>query len=321
MIIVTGAAGFIGSCLVNKLNNKGFHSIVAVDEFSREDKRKNLSGKSIAASVHRDDFFSWLDEHHQDVQAFYHLGARTDTTETDTALLDRLNLAYSKQVFRSCSLYSIPLLYASSAATYGDGTRGYDDRHDLVGLLEPLNAYGVSKNDFDRWVLQQTVTPPWWAGMKFFNVFGPNEYHKGRMASVILHAWKQLKETGGMTLFRSHRPDYRDGEQQRDFIYVKDVVAVLLFMMTAKPEAGIYNLGTGTARSFNDLARAVFAASGLSPSIRYIDTPLDIRDKYQYYTKAEMEKLKKAGYTPSFFTLEEAVRDYVQTYLETGTYY
>jgi ADP-L-glycero-D-manno-heptose 6-epimerase len=321
MIIVTGAAGFIGSCLVNKLNNKGFTDLVLVDDFSRHDKIQNLAGKSYHQQVHRDQFLAWFDANHQEVTAVYHLGARTDTTEMDTGVFDRLNLEYSKQLFARCTTYQIPIVYASSAATYGAGEHGYIDSHELVGLLQPLNPYGVSKNDFDRWVLDQEKTPPFWAGMKFFNVFGPNEYHKGRMASVVFHAYNQIREHGFVTLFRSHRPDFKDGEQLRDFIYVKDVVSVLLFMMNARPASGIYNLGSGNAHSFNALVKATFQACQLNPEVRFFDTPEDIRDKYQYFTEASMEKLREAGYSQPFFALEEAITDYVQTYLEEKNYY
>lgn len=321
MIVVTGAAGFIGSCMVNKLNNKGFSQILAVDDFSRSDKQRNLLGKQIAGFVHREEFIQWLENHHESVAAIYHLGARTDTTEMDVALFNRLNLNYSKAVFDACARHKIPLIYASSAATYGSGEHGYHDDHDLIPSLKPLNPYGDSKQQFDLWVLEQSVVPPFWAGVKFFNVYGPNEYHKGRMASVIMHSHKQISEKGTVTLFRSHRPDYNDGEQLRDFVYVKDVVSVLLYLMSAKPKSGIYNLGSGIARSFRDLAVSTFCALGMEPQILYVDTPEDIRDKYQYYTCADMKKLRGTGYTVPFYTLEEGVADYVRTYLEQGACY
>jgi ADP-L-glycero-D-manno-heptose 6-epimerase len=321
MIIVTGAAGFIGSCMINKLNNKGFGNIVAVDDFSRKDKMGNLNGKAVVEFVHRNDFFRWFEEHHSGVESIYHLGARTDTTETDQQVFDTLNLNYSKQMFKACAAYSIPLIYASSAATYGSGELGYLDDHTLVSQLRPLNAYGVSKNDFDHWVLSQYDAPPFWAGMKFFNVYGPNEYHKGRMASVVFHAYRQIRDSGVVTLFRSHRPEYADGEQLRDFIYVKDVVSVLLHLMVAQPDPGLYNLGAGEARSFNELVKATFAAAQQEVNINYVDTPSDIREKYQYFTCAAMEKLRRAGYRAPFFSLEEGISDYVQTYLKSGSYY
>ena len=320
MIVVTGAAGFIGSALVGELLRQGWQDIVAVDDFSRPDKAPNLEGKTLSAKVDRKEFHDWLDANQQLVQFIFHLGARTDTTEFDTAIFDELNLHYSQEVWKRCVKYGIPLVYASSAATYGAGEHGYDDDHDLIAKLKPLNPYGESKNDFDQWALAQTEKPYFWAGLKFFNVYGPNEYHKGRMASVVLHAFRQIRDTGGMKLFRSHRPDYKDGEQLRDFVYVKDVCDVCLFLMEHRKHSGIYNLGSGKARTFLDLARAVFAALGKDEKIEFIDTPADIRDKYQYYTEANMAKLKGIGYDKPFTSLEEGVGDYVTNYLIPGSY-
>ena len=320
MIVVTGAAGFIGSALVGELLRQGWQDIVAVDDFSRPDKAPNLEGKTLSARVDRKEFFDWLDANQQLVQFIFHLGARTDTTEFDTAIFDELNLHYSQEVWKRCVKYGIPLVYASSAATYGAGEHGYDDDHDLIAKLKPLNPYGESKNDFDQWALAQAEKPYFWAGLKFFNVYGPNEYHKGRMASVVLHAFRQIRDTGGMKLFRSHRPDYKDGEQLRDFVYVKDVCDVCLFLMEHRKHSGIYNLGSGKARTFLDLARAVFAALGKDERIEFIDTPADIRDKYQYYTEANMAKLKGIGYDKPFTSLEEGVGDYVTNYLIPGSY-
>jgi len=321
MIIVTGAAGFIGSCLVNKLNNKGYRNIVVVDDFSNPQKNKNLEGKAFVKKVHRDEFFSWFKENHNDVKFVFHLGARTDTTEFNKAIFDKLNLNYSKTMWNACVAYDLPLIYASSAATYGMGEFGYSDNHDLVEKLKPLNPYGESKNEFDKWVLQQTHAPYYWAGVKFFNVFGPNEYHKGRMASVVYHAFKQINATGKVKLFRSHNPDYRDGEQLRDFIYVKDIINLLWLGMMYQKDSGIYNMGTGKARSFLDLAKAVFAAMHKPVSIEFIDTPEDIREKYQYFTEADMSKLHSLDYNIPFYSLEEGVEDYVQGYLMGGMYY
>lgn len=334
MIIVTGAAGFIGSCMVSKLNNKGIKEIVLVDDFTQTRKQGNLTHKIFREQVERNTFPDWLERHAPETDFIFHLGARTDTTEFDKAVFDELNLNYSKTLWNICARHSIPLVYASSAATYGDGSLGYDDRDPALSYrLKPLNPYGESKNDFDKWVLQQEKAPPRWYGLKFFNVYGPNEYHKGRMASVILHAFRQIGSEGkAVKLFRSHRPDYKDGEQLRDFIYVKDVTDVMYFLMDGglqntengetKPAAsGIYNLGTGQARTFLDLVRSVYTAMDLPPVIEFIDTPIDIRDKYQYFTEAAMDKLRSAGYTKPFYSLEAGIEEYVQGYLISGGYY
>ncbi len=321
MIVVTGAAGFIGSCLVSHLNKAGYTNIVAVDDFSKHEKDENLNGKTLVAKVGRDDFMSWLEEYGEEVEFIYHIGARTDTTEFDTEIFDKLNLNYSKDIWNLAVKYNIPLVYASSAATYGLGEHGYKDDHGIVDKLKPLNPYGDSKNDFDKWILTQDTEPPFWAGLKFFNVYGPNEYHKGRMASVIFHAFNQINKTDGMKLFRSHNENYKDGEQLRDFIYVKDVVNVCLFLMEQEQPSGIYNLGSGKARTFLDLTKNTFKAMGKEPNIGFIDTPEDIRDKYQYYTEADMQKLIDAGYKTPFHTLEEGVADYVSNYLAEHKYY
>lgn len=320
MIVVTGAAGFIGSCLISGLSDKGYSGIIAVDDFTKTEKAGNLAGKAIKARIERKLFFEWLEQNAAQVDFIFHIGARTDTTEFNMAIFDELNTGYSRKVWEMAARFNIPLVYASSAATYGMGELGYGDTHEIVESLRPLNPYGISKNDFDRWALKQETTPPFWAGMKFFNVYGPNEYHKDRMASVIFHAHRQIKETGKVKLFRSHRPDFEDGKQLRDFIYVKDVVSVLIFMMEKQPDSGLYNLGTGKARSFVDLAMATFHALGQQPEIEFIDTPEDIRNKYQYFTEALMSKLIKAGYTDKFTSLEDGVMDYVSNYLVKGKY-
>lgn len=321
MIVVTGAAGFIGSCLVSRLNEAGYKDIVVVDDFSKKEKSKNLEGKIILAKVGRKDFIKWLSDFGKEVDFIYHIGARTDTTEFDKAIFDELNVNFSIDVWNACVKFNIPLVYASSAATYGLGEFGYKDDHDTISRLKPLNPYGDSKNDFDKWVLKQNAFPPFWAGLKFFNVYGPNEYHKGRMASVIMHAFNQIKETGGMKLFRSHNPDYTDGGQLRDFVYVKDVVEVCLFLMEKTPSSGIYNLGSGIARTFLDLAKNTFLNLDKEENITFVDTPIDIRDKYQYFTEANMSKLIQAGYTKKFHSLEEGVKDYVTNYLRHNEYY
>jgi ADP-L-glycero-D-manno-heptose 6-epimerase len=321
MIVVTGAAGFIGSCLVSRLNQAGHLNIVVVDDFSKKEKDKNLEGKTILAKVGRDGFVKWLNDFGQEVDFIYHIGARTDTTEFDVEVFNKLNLNFSKEVWNACVNFSIPLVYASSAATYGLGEHGYKDDHNVIPKLTPLNPYGDSKNDFDLWVLQQKVFPPFWAGLKFFNVYGPNEFHKGRMASVIFHAFGQIGKTGGMKLFRSHNVDYSDGEQLRDFVYVKDVVEVCTYLMESRPDSGIYNLGSGVARTFLDLAKNTFKSMEVEQNISFIDTPEDIRDKYQYYTEANMQKLIDSGYDKGFTSLEDGVADYVKNHLIGQKYY
>ena len=320
MIIVTGAAGFIGSCLIAKLNLENFNAIIAVDEFDTPAKNKNLEGKIIQEQVHRDSFFEWLDKNYEEVEFIFHIGAKTDTTEFDTELLNKMNTQYTKDIWTKCIDYQIPVVYASSAATYGLGEFGYDDIETDIHKLQPLNPYGQSKQDFDIWALAQSEAPFYWAGLKFFNVYGPNEYHKGRMASVIWHAYNQIKETGAMKLFRSHNPNYTDGGQMRDFVYVKDVVNVCFWLMHHRKNSGIYNLGSGKARTFLDLTKATFKAMGVKESISFIDTPIDIRDKYQYFTEANMNKLKAIGYDAPFSSLEEGVEDYVKEYLRTEKY-
>jgi ADP-L-glycero-D-manno-heptose 6-epimerase len=314
MIVVTGASGFIGSCLVGRLIQDRFYDIVAVDDFK---------GLSTHPSHERTgiNFHQWLRDNEDQVQFVFHIGARTDTTEFNQDVFDELNLNFSKETWKICAEYAIPLVYASSAATYGAGEFGYNDDHSVIPRLKPLNPYGDSKNDFDIWALQQTTAPFFWAGLKFFNVYGPNEYHKGRMASVIFHAYHQIAEKGSMRLFRSHRPEYVDGGQMRDFVYVKDVIEVCIFLMHHRKNSGIYNLGSGTARSFLDLANATFHAMGKEPIIEFIDTPADIREKYQYFTEANMSKLKSIGYHKQFHSLEDGVSDYVTNYLSKGAKY
>ena len=366
-IIITGAAGFIGSCMVEYLNEQGYENIILVDDFGAEEKRRNWEGKQFATIVERYNLFDWLETNHPQVDFVIHLGARTDTTEFDYAIHRELNLEYSQQIWKYCTDKQIPLIYASSAATYGSGELGYDDKNQIENL-HPLNPYGISKNEFDKWALQQKEYPPFWAGLKFFNVYGPNEYHKGRMASVIYHSFNQIKKDAVVKLFKSHKEDFEDGKQLRDFIYVKDVVKVIGWIMENKMteqkkltddsfelteenkttddstqlteknkltddslqmteknvnfssanhqlSSGIYNLGTGEARTFEDLVKATFAGLDIEPDIEYIDMPEDIRDKYQYFTEANMQKLRDAGYSNDFYSLEEGVVDYVKNYL------
>jgi ADP-L-glycero-D-manno-heptose 6-epimerase len=315
MIVVTGAVGFIGSCLIARLSEDGFNAIIAVDNFENEEKNKNLANKKILQKIDRNNFISWLAENQETVEFIFHIGARTDTAEFDTTLLAALNTDYTKKIWQKCVEYQIPMVYASSAATYGLGEYGYDDDESKINKLIPLNPYGDSKNEFDKWALDQKEKPFFWVGLKFFNVYGPNEYHKGRMASVVYHAFHQIEKSGAMKLFRSHNPKYKDGEQMRDFVYVKDVVEVCMFLMHHRKNSGIYNLGSGQARTFLDLTKAVFKAVEKEEKISFVDTPADIRDKYQYFTEAKMDKLRSIGYNKDFTTLEEGVEDYVKNYL------
>jgi len=287
-----------------------------------------LEDKQFQQIIERHYFFDWLKLHQPKIDLIIHLGARTDTTEFNYEVHELLNVQYSKAIWQYCTQEQIPLIYASSAATYGAGELGYNDDHAIVDQLQPLNPYGISKNEFDKWALKQSDAPPFWAGLKFFNVYGPNEYHKGRMASVIWHSVNQIKKDGLVKLFRSHRLDFRDGEQLRDFVYVKDLIKVIAWMASAMKAAGwkeeqngLYNLGTGKARSFFDLATATFKALDLKPHIEFIDMPEDIRDKYQYFTEADMHKLQNAGYMYPFYSLEEGVDDYVRNYLKDLKYF
>ncbi|MGG9972506.1 ADP-glyceromanno-heptose 6-epimerase [Ferruginibacter sp. SUN002] len=321
LIIVTGAAGFIGSCMVGYLNAEGYENLILVDEFTDEEKLLNLADKKYLSTIERELFFDWYESEGIKADFIFHLGARTDTTEFDYSIHQHLNVEYSQKIWAICCKQQIPLVYASSAATYGDGELGYADDHEIVDQLQPLNPYGVSKNEFDKWALKEKEQPPFWAGLKFFNVYGPNEYHKARMASVIFHSFNQIKTNGKVKLFRSHKEGFKDGEQLRDFVYVKDVVSVCYWLMQNQPASALYNLGTGTARAFKDLVAATFAGMDLSTNIEYIDMPEDIRDKYQYFTQAKMDKLVSAGYTAPFYSLEKGVDDYVRNYLSKKAFY
>lgn len=311
MIAITGAAGFIASNVAELLNRNGFNDLILVDDFSKVQKKRNYVSLTYTELVDRDAFFDWIDKKYKHIDFIIHLGARTDTTEFDYQVFQKLNVDYTINLWKLCTEHQIPLIYASSAATYGMGEQGYDDRHEIVPLLKPLNPYGKSKNEIDKFILCQKAQPPFWAGLKFFNVYGPNEFHKDKMASVVLHAFHQIQETGKMKLFRSHNPNYQDGQQLRDFVYVKDVAKVILWLMQHRVESGLYNVGTGKARSFYDLADNTFKAMGVPTKIEFIDTPLNIRDKYQYFTEANMAKLRAAGYTEPFTSLEDGVKDYV----------
>ena len=315
MIIVTGALGFIGSALIGELLRNGYGQIVAVDDFDKTEKLPNLQDKNILHRISRNEFLAWVPAHARDIQFIFHIGARTKTNEFDLHVLQELNVNYTKELWRMCTQYSIPLIYASSAATYGNGENGFDDDPLKRSSLQPMNPYGNSKQEVDVWISEQSQTPPFWAGFKFFNVFGANEYHKDRMASVVFHAFHQIKESGRMRLFKSYRIDYENGAQRRDFVYIKDVLQVLMHFMENRKNSGIYNLGSGRSHTFLQLAQGVFKALNAPEAIDFIDMPEDIRDNYQYYTQASMQRIKEAGYTPDFWNFEEAIADYVQHYL------
>lgn len=324
MLIVTGAAGFIGSCMIRKLNNEGFSDILAIDDFSRKDKNRNLLDKKYRGRLERNKLFNWLKDNKEAVSGIIHLGARTDTTEQNWDIFENLNIDYSKHLWKFCAENKLPFIYASSAATYGNGSLGFEDNHSIIKGLKPLNPYGKSKNDFDIWAIEQSTKnsePPFWSGLKFFNVYGPNEYHKGRMASVIFHTYNKVMETGAMGLFKSYRSDYENGAQLRDFIYVKDVVDICWFMLNAQPENGLYNVGTGKARSFKDLATSTFEAMNKPVNINYIEIPADIRNFYQYFTEAKTKKLVTSGFNFHLNTLEDGIYDYVKNYLITNAYW
>ena len=321
MIVITGAAGFIASAMVGHFLREGRTDLVLVDDFSKSVKSRNWEGRGALLKVDRDLLEEWLEKNGNGVELMIHLGARTDTAEQDVQLFNRLNLHYSQMIWRFCTQQGVPLIYASSAATYGGGEFGFDDDESGLSRLQPLNPYGDSKHRFDLWVKDQLLAPPFWAGLKFFNDYGPNEYHKGRMASVVFHAFRQIQETGGMKLFRSHREGVKNGHQSRDFIYVMDVVRVIEWLATGEAPSGIYNLGTGKARTFLDLTRAVFAAMGLPENVSFVDTPEDIRETYQYFTEARMEKLNRAGYPYGFTSLEAGVTDYVEHFLQNTVIY
>jgi len=319
MIVITGGAGMIGSMIAWHLNTVlGRDDIVIVDRFNHPEQWQNLCHRRYANYLDKDELFGWL-ENNTSIDAVIHMGAISATTERDFNRLVQENIRYSQRLWTWCAVHNVPFLYASSAATYGGGEHGYDDDESKIDPLRPLNGYGYSKQFFDQWALKQVknklVTPPQWCGFKFFNVYGPNEYHKQRMASVVLHSFNQFREEGTVKLFKSDRPDYADGMQLRDFVYVKDAVAIVAHFLMHPDKSGIYNIGTGKARAFKDLATAVMTSQGCEPSITYIDMPQDLRGKYQYFTQANMNKLRAAGYDQPFYSLEDGVRDYVQNYL------
>ncbi len=321
MIIVTGAVGFIGSCLISKLNQVGLKNIVAVDNFDNPYKNRNLVGKVISRQIERDNFFQWVKKNSGDIDFFFHLGARTNTLETSAEIFDKLNLKYSKEVWRFCSKAGIPLLYASSAATYGDWKFGYKENLETTRKLTPLNPYAEAKHQFDLWAFEQDEKPPVWTGLKFFNVYGPNEYHKGKMASMVYQAYQQIKNTGTVKLFKSYRENFDDGTQKRDFIYVKDIVDLCIELMDSPQSNKLLNAGTGKAKDFNYLVRCVFKALHKPENILYIDMPLEIRGKYQYCTEADTTKCTNRGILTTPQNLDLAIDEYVKQYLEGTNYY
>lgn len=316
MLVVTGGAGFIGSCLLKALNQRGYEDILVIDNIANTGKWKNLRNKKYRTYINKRDFIDRLDK--LDVGGIVHLGACSSTTETDFDYLWKNNFEYTKILWNYCTDHQIPFIYASSAATYGDGKRGFDDKID-IDVLRPLNGYGYSKQVFDQWVEHQASEyPRQYVGLKFFNVYGPNEYWKGPMASMVYHGFRQIKESGEIRLFKSYNSKYEDGEQLRDFVYVKDVCDVILWFLCHGNVSGLFNVGTGRAQSFRDLAEAIFGALHMEPNIHYIEMPVSLKDKYQYYTRADITKLRDAGYNREFRNIEHGVIDYVQTYLDKG---
>lgn len=314
-LLVTGAAGFIGARFIESCNQRDI-PVISVDSLAHFAARPEHQDVDFGQKVDRENLFDWLKVHEPELRAIVHLGACSDTTQLDESYLRQVNVEYSQKLWNHATERKLPFIYASSAATYGGGELGYDDREDLIPRLRPLNPYGESKRLFDLWALEQEKAghhPPRWAGFKFFNVYGFGERHKNKMASVVLHAFDQIRERGQVRLFKSHREDIAHGEQKRDFIYVDDVVDVLHFALSHSDlKRGIYNLGSGEARTFLDLVRATFSSLGHPEKIEFIDTPVAIRERYQYFTEANMERLKKAGYTRPFTSLEQGVRSYVE---------
>ena len=319
MIIVTGAAGFIGSAFVWQLNTMGIENIIVSDKLRTEEKWLNLAKRKYYDWVDKDKLFDYLETTAEKITAIIHMGACSATTEKDMDFLMENNYEYTKKLWDYSVKNDAVFIYASSAATYGDGELGYDDEIGLEGhnALRPLNKYGYSKKIFDVWALKQEKTPKKWFGLKYFNVYGPQEYHKGRMASMVFHAFNQYNAEKEVKLFKSHKDGYKDGYQLRDFVYIKDVTNVMYFLMKEiNAPSGVYNLGTGSARAFYELAKStVEAADGDAGKIKFVDMPEDLRGKYQYFTEAKMDKLKKAGYSRDFTSLEDGVKDYVQNYL------
>jgi ADP-L-glycero-D-manno-heptose 6-epimerase len=321
MIVATGGAGFIGSNLVTALQDRTAGEIAVCDRLGRDDKWRNLAGCELAAWVEPDDLLPFLAGHRDRIEAVVHLGAISSTTETDADLIVQTNFGLTMRLWDWCAASRVPLIYASSAATYGDGAAGFDDDGSVAALarLRPLNAYGWSKHLTDRRIARIVAEggprPPQWAGLKFFNVYGPNEGHKGAQQSVVPQVWRQVRSGGSAQLFRSYRPDVPDGEQRRDFVWVGDAVAVMLWLLDHPEVSGLFNVGSGRARSFNDLALAVFAALGREPRIEYVEMPVQLRDRYQYFTEAPIDRLRRAGYDAPMTTLEEGIHRYVRDHL------
>ncbi len=315
-VVVTGGAGFIGSCLIHKLNREGIRDIIVVDKLGRSESWKNLVGKQFTEYLDKEALFDYLAKHKCDL--ILHMGACSSTTETDVSFLMENNYRYTQKLALLALKNKTQFLYASSGATYGDGSQGYSDANNNTPLLKPLNAYGYSKQIFDLWLLENGYDKKM-TGFKFFNVFGPNEYHKGDMKSLIAKSYPNILKGQGMKLFKSYRKDYKDGEQKRDFIYIKDVLEVVWYFILHPKKTGIFNVGTGRAESWNDLAKAMFAAAGRKPEITYVDMPEVLKDKYQYFTLADTDKLRAAGYKKNFSGLNEAVKDYAG-YLKEGKY-
>ena len=321
MIVITGASGFIGSCLLEKLNREGFNDIIIVDDFSIPQKQQNIVFKRYKAQIDKTDFLEWLRSNTEEIEMIFHFGAISDTTIMDVCLFNKWNLDYSKSIWKSCVEKKIPFIYASSAATYGDGSNGFNDDESQLLILRPLNPYGESKHNFDLWALGEKQKPPFWTGLKFFNVYGPNEYHKGKMASMVFHAYNQIMQFGQLSLFKSYKDGFSDGNQLRDFIYIKDILDICLWLYKTKENSGIINIGTGISSSFNQLGEAVFKALEMPVNIKYIEMPDNLKDKYQYYTEANISNLRKIGYKKSFTTLESGIEDYVINYLKRGAFY
>jgi len=318
MIVVTGGAGFIGSAITWQINKQGRSDIIIVDELGHDEKWKNLVALNYEDFINKDEFIKKVESGIKlSIDAIIHMGANSSTTEKNADQLISNNFEYTKKLAKYCLNNDIRFIYASSAATYGDGSQGFNDEEKLCQSLTPLNMYGYSKNLFDIWAIKHSIIDKI-VGLKYFNVFGPNEAHKGDMRSVVNKAFEQINNTGRVKLFKSRNPNYKDGEQKRDFVYIKDAVEMTLFFLDKKDKNGIYNIGSGKARTWNDLVTAIFKALSKTPNIEYIELPEHLAEKYQYFTEAAIEKIKKAGYTLPITSLEDGVTDYVKNFLSTG---